>query len=314
MDQPSSVPSFTMSSPRKLAAIDLNLLPALDALLQDANVTVAGRRLGLSQPAMSHALARLRELLNDPLLVRQGRTMQRTEFARRLMPTIRRLVGDLEATFVSGQTFEPKTSQRRFRMVANDYAGTVLLPRVLAALRERGPRVVVDVLPESGTVPSSELMGGELDLVVGTYADVPAPLRSRELLRETFVCVLRRDHPVRGRLSLQRYVALDHLLVASPGYGPGVVDHALAARGLQRRVVARVPHFLVGPAIVEQTDLVLTLPRRIAQSLARPGLRWVDPPLPLQPFTVRSIWFERDEPDRGARWLRKIVEQAANDS
>ncbi|NVB80394.1 MAG: LysR family transcriptional regulator [Kofleriaceae bacterium] len=288
-----------------LAAVDLNLLVALDALLREENVTVAGQRVGLSQPAMSHALARLRELLGDELLVRTGRRMHRTALGHQLMPTVRRLISDLEATLLSRRGFEPSTSQRRFRIAANDHAGAVMLPALFARLRSAAPGVQLDVLPQGDGLPL-ELATGELEGAIGTFLDVAPPLVDRVLFREGFACVIRRDHPI-GRLTLRSYLELDHLVIASPGYGPGVVDFALEARGLARRVAMRVPHFLVAPAIVARTDLVLTLPRRVLAVATDRRLRVTKPPIPLSDFAVQLVWHRRSDSDAGATWLREQI-------
>ena len=297
----------------RLAAVDLNLLTALDALLHEESVTAAGRSIGLSQPAMSHALSRLRELVGDELLVREGRSLHKTLLGQQLAPEIRRLVAEIESTLLGRHVFEPKTSSRRFRIASNDYCGAVLLPGLLSRVRQAAPKVVLDVFPQQGPLPVTELERGELDVVLGTYERIEAPLAGRLLYHEDFACALRRGHP-RGRgLSLGRYLELDHLLVANPGYGPGVVDHLLAERGLSRRVAMRVPHFLVAPAIVAQTDLVLTLPRRLLRIMAGiSNLLVTKPPLAIPPFDVQLVWHRRAADDPGSLWLRdQIVACAA---
>ncbi|HMI93987.1 MAG TPA: LysR family transcriptional regulator [Polyangiales bacterium] len=298
------MPAF--GSDPNLAALDLNLLVALDALLHEESVTLAGRRIGLSQPAMSHALARLRELLNDELLTREGRLMRKTELAQELAPAVRRLVAEIEGVLLGRRRFDPKASRRSFRIAASDYSAAVLLPDLIAGLRRDAPGVQVDIF-ERSQLPAGELARGELDAVLTTSGRVEAPLVSEELFRESFVCVVRRKHPARGRLTLRRYIALDHLLVANPGYGPGVVDCALEARGLHRRVALRVPHFLVAPAIVARTDLVLTVPRRVLEVVDTSELRISKPPLPLEPFAVHLVWHRRAERDPGATWLRERI-------
>jgi DNA-binding transcriptional LysR family regulator len=296
----------------RLAAIDLNLLVALDALLHEDSVTAAGRSIGLSQPATSHALSRLRELVGDELLVREGRALRKTALAQQLAPTIRRLVAEIESTLLGRRGFDPKTSSRRFRLAANDYCGAVLLPGLLAKVRQGAPNVVLDVLPQQGALPVGELERGELDMVLCTYERIEAPLVGRVLYREDFMCALRKDHPRARSLSLRRYLELDHLLVANPGYGPGVVDCVLGERGLRRSVAMRVPHFLVAPTVVARTDLVLTLPRRLLAMMARSsGLRVIKPPLEIPNFAVQLAWHQRANDDPGSLWLRERVTACA---
>ena len=300
------------SSAPRLAAIDLNLLVALDALLHEDSVTAAGRSIGLSQPAMSHALSRLRELVGDELLVRQGRAFRKTVLGQQLAPVIRRLLADIESTWLAPRAFEPKTSSRCFRIAANDYCGAVLLPGLLSRLRQAAPSVALDVFAQQGPLPIAELERGELDVVLGTHQRVEAPLAARLLYREEFMCAVRKDHPLGRGLSLRRYLELEHLLVANPGYGPGAVDGVLGERGLSRRVTMRVPHFLVAPAIVAQTDLVLTLPRRLLLAMANTSkLRITKPPLKIPAFSVQLVWHQRATEDPGSSWLRDQIAASA---
>lgn len=292
-----------------LAALDLNLLVALDALLRDASVTRAGKRIGLSQPAMSHALARLRDLLQDPLLVRVGRQQQRSAFAERLAPRVRALMGELELTLLGQQQFEPKRSERVFRIASNDYCDAVVLPHLLGALQRNAPRVRLEIHSQHGDAPDGALARGELDLALGTFANVSAELSRSELFREGFACVVRRDHPrAAKRLTLEEFVALDHLLISAPAYGPGVVDHALAARGLSRRIAVHTPHYLAAPAFISHSDLVLTLPASLARVAASAyRLRVLRPPLELARFAVELVWHPRFEADAALMWLRGAI-------
>ncbi|MFZ5891091.1 MAG: LysR family transcriptional regulator [Myxococcota bacterium] len=294
-----------------LASIDLNLLVALDALLQTESVTLAARRLALSQPAVSHALGRLRELLGDELLSREGRSLRRTALAQQLAPAVARVLADIENVVFARRKFDPATTRRTFRIAANDYCGAILLPSVIEQIRREAPGAALEVHAEEGTGPLAELGRGELDLVLGTYPELPPVIRHRSLFFDDFVCVLRRQHPTRGRLSLKHYASLEHLLVASPGYGPGVVDHLLAKHGLQRKVAARVPHFLVAPAVVRRSDLIATLPRRVVEQFGGSGLRIVSPPLHIDAFPVQLIWHGSRSHDAGAAWLRGLIEEVA---
>jgi DNA-binding transcriptional LysR family regulator len=293
----------------KLSAVDLNLLVALDALLREGNVTAAGRRVGLSQPAMSHALSRLRDVLGDPLLVRQGRVMRLTSLAERLAPRVQRLIGELDATLLGHQAFEPESASRTFRIATNDYCGALLMPALLARVRRAAPGVVLELHAHQGRAPAPELARGELDLAVGTFLESEPGVHRELLFSETFAGLIRRGHPrARRRLTLQDYAELEHVLITAPDYGPGVVDFALAARGLRRRVVARTPHFLVAPALVAGSDAIVTLPSRLARLSARAaGLRSFDPPLALPPFDVHLLWHDAAGDDAASRWLREQV-------
>jgi DNA-binding transcriptional LysR family regulator len=296
-----------------LGSIDLNLLVALDALLRDRSVTRAGRRIGLSKPAMSHALARLREMLGDPVLTREGRAMRRTALGERLAARVQQLLGEAESVLLGHRSFVPATARRTFRVATNDYCAAVLLPQLTETIGRLAPGVDLELHAHRGQAPAEELAGGELDLAVGVFMRVGAGLVIDELFRERFCCLVRRGHPRVGKaLTLQRFVELGHLLVTVPDYGPGVVDFALAERKMERRVRVRVPSFLVAPLVVAQTDLILTAPERIARIAARAHrLRILAPPLALPSFSVQLVRRAGSD-DAALRWLRgRIVDAAA---
>jgi DNA-binding transcriptional LysR family regulator len=297
----------------KLSGIDLNLLVALDALLQEQSVTAAGRRIGLSQPAMSHALARLRDLVSDPLLTREGRALRRTAVAERLAPVVQRLLVEIETTLLGGRVFVPRRAVRTFRIATNDYCGAVLLPPLVERIRRAAPLVRMEIRAHRGPAPARDLARGEIDLGLGTFLEVDPTLKVRTLFEERFICMLRDGHPrLRGALTLARYVELEHLLVSAPGYGLGVVDRELDWQGLKRRVAVQVPFFLVAPAIVARTDLVVTLPARLAHAAsALHGLRVLPAPLELPPFSVQEVWHEGRDKDAALVWLRAQVRETA---
>jgi DNA-binding transcriptional LysR family regulator len=290
----------------KLSSVDLNLLVALDALIREGNVTAAGRRIGLSQPAMSHALSRLRDVLGDPLLVREGRVMRLTSLAERLAPRVQRLIGEIDATLLGHRAFEAETATRTFRIATNDYCGAVIMPELLAQVRRLAPGVELELHAHRGRAPAPELARGELDFAVGTFLESEPGVEREVLFRETFACLVRRGHPhSNGKISVQHYAELEHVLITAPDYGAGVVDFALAEHGLRRRVVARTPHFLVAPALVAGSDAIVTLPSRLARLSARAGLRSFPPPLPLPPFDVHLLWHGAAGEDAASRWLRQ---------
>lgn len=292
-----------------LAGVDLNLLVALDALLADESVTRAAARVGLTQPAMSRALGRLRDLLGDPLLVRDGARMRATARAVAVAPRVRQILAEVQATLRDARPFDPATATRTFVVATNDYCGALLLPGIIRRLRDEAPRVDLKVRALGPSTPVEALAEGALDLAIGTFMD-PAASLSRELLFEDgFVCLVRAGHPLTaGRLTLKRYADGEHLLVSAPGEGPGVADLALAAQGLGRRVAVRVPHFLLALRLVGGTDLLLTLPRRLAEASAPElGLVLLKPPLPLPRFGVEVLGHPRSAGDPGLLWLRGVI-------
>jgi DNA-binding transcriptional LysR family regulator len=296
-----------------LAAIDLNILVALDAVLSERNVTRAAARIGRSQPAMSHALNRARDLFEDPLLVRARGSLELTARARLIAPRIHRLLRELGAILDVHKDFDPAAVDS-VTIGATDYVGFVVLPHLVRIVHEVAPRSSVRVRTAEGPDALEPLVGGTVDLALGTFPQVPAGLRTEELFSEEFVCVRRKARGKRtAPLSLDRFVALGHVLVVSPSSGQGPVDEALARSGRSRHIAAYVPQFLVAPGIVAETDLILTTGRRIAERLAPSlGLEIFPPPLALKPFTVRMVWHPRTEQDSVGRWLRSVVHTAVS--
>jgi DNA-binding transcriptional LysR family regulator len=294
----------------ELAGIDLNLVVALDALLAERHVTRAATRLGLTQSAASHALRRLRDLLSDPLLVRGARgVLFPTPLAERLAPLIRRTLADL-AGALRGQMFEPATSRHVFRVGASDYVEHTLLPRLVARIAKLAPSIDLWVHPYRDW-GDEELASGQLDIVLGPPRRTARPAGSFEkvLFDESFTTVLRARHPAtRGKLTLATYCELTHILVAPRGTPGSLVDDALADVGRSRRVGLAVPHFLVVPQIVATTDLIATLPTRIADIFATPtGLVMRPPPVTIPRFQIAAAWSERIQHDPPQRWLREQV-------
>jgi len=296
-----------------LGQFDLNLLIALEALLEERSVTRAGRRIGLSQPAMSNALARLREHLHDPLLVRSGGAMALTPHAVVLRPQLTELLGQLRRVLAKARPFEPATAEQSFRLVATDFIEMVVLPKLVGRVLTAAPRVTLDVRPFAETDVAEGIGSGAIDLVLGVFGEPPPGCRADALFRENFLCVVRSGHPLlgRGRLTLKRYVELPHLLVSQRRSGPGAVDVALQRQGLSRHIALYVSHFLVAPLVVAQSDLVATLPARAAKLLAvRHGLRLLPPPVALSGFTVSQLWHQRTDESPPHMWLRAQVKQS----
>jgi DNA-binding transcriptional LysR family regulator len=291
--------------------VDLNLVTALDALLQEASVTAAARRVGLSPPAMSHALARLRRQLGDPLLVRAGRNMVRTPRAEALRERVRDVRAGAEALLASPAPLVPERLERTFVLHASDNVLAVLgkaLDRLLGA----APGVALRFRPNLPEDPL-ELREGRADLAIGIYGDLPPELRLRPLYTDRFVCAVRRDHPAVGeRLTLAQFLALPQVQVAPRGRPGGQLDAVLAQQGSPRRVARAVPFFLSALLMVAESDAVVTLPERVARAVEeRFALRLLDPPVPLQPYTLSLVWHPRMDGDAAHRWLRETVLEAA---
>jgi DNA-binding transcriptional LysR family regulator len=290
--------------------VNLNLLAALDALLRERNVTRAAKAVGVTQSAMSNTLRQLRSLFGDPLLVRGPRTMVPTARALEIQPFLRQGLASLDAALGARTGFDPASSERAFVLAASDYVEYVVLPRLLGWIRERAPCVRVEVRPWGLHRVPEALREGGVDLMIGFCDEVPPGFHDRLLFEESYACIVRRGHPrVRGRLTLDTYVALSHIVVSQES-GPVVasVDRALAKLGRTRHVGARVSHFLMVPALVAATDLVAALSRRVAEPAARHlPVRVLPPPLPLPRGRIRQVWHARSDDDPGHLWLRNAL-------
>ena len=284
-----------------LAKLDLNLLVALRALLAERHVTRAASRMGLTQPAMSHALARLRVVLGDPLLVRKRAGMTLTPRAQELAEPLERVLADVSKLLAPPERFDPARSTRTFRIASSDYVELVLMPAVLARLWREAPNVRVQ-LRTLGARGADEI--DDEGIVM------------QKLITERFVCVVREDHPTVGkRLTLERLLALPHALISPHGDEQGgIVDTALAKLGKHRTIAVEVPHFLVAPFLVERTDVVLTLAERVARALGPSvRLRVLPPPpeLRLPGFDISLVWHERHRADPAHAWFRSTIAAVA---
>jgi DNA-binding transcriptional LysR family regulator len=297
-------------SPVNITTVNLNLLVAFEALLDERSVTRAARRTGVTQPAMSNTLTQLRALFEDPLFRRKAHGLEATPRALQLAEPVRHGLRILRGALVA-PAFEPARAQRTFVLAASDYVELVLLPPLIAALAREAPSVTIEVRPWGLHKVPETLARAEVDLMIGFYDHVPAHHHAARLFEEEYVCIVRRGHPRVGeKLTLRDYLALDHVLVSQVGSSPGSVDRALAARGKQRRVAARVSHFLMVPTLVARTDLIAAVSRRVASSFAGPlRLRVLPPPLSLPRSTIGQVWHEQMDGDPGHRWLRGLIER-----
>lgn len=293
-----------------LDARDLGLLLTLDALLQEGHVTRAAERLGLSVPAASHALARLRARLGDPLLVRSGRTMVLTPRAEAMRPQVRSLVEEARRVLASAAPFSPATLERTFTIFATDHALLVLGPAIDRLVRAEAPGVSLHYLPS--IVDDWKLVrDGTADLSICLPGLFPPEFRTASLLTERFVCVVRDGHPrVKASMPLDTWLTLDHVVV-SPLGKPSAVDQVLATRGLSRRIRVVVPYFAAALHLVAAGDDVLTVSASAVRAWSAPGLRVLEPPVELPTYSVNLLWHPRLEQDPANRWLRDLLVRAA---
>lgn len=285
--------------------IDLNLLVALEALLAERNVTRAARRLHLSQPALSAQLARLRGMFGDPLLLPTARGMVPTRRALELEEPLRRALEGVRGVVAAGASFDPAAARLTVSIAGSDYSQVALLLPLLRALAVEAPGITLAWRTLDAAALMAQMERGEIDLALMTPETAPERLRIRPLCQERYVAILRRDHPLAAEgLDLDRYCALDHVMVSPQGGGlVGPADAALAAHGRRRRVALSAPGFLVVPEIIAASDMVALVPERIAR-LQAGRLALFEPPVPVPGFTIAMVWHDRGDAHPALRWLR----------
>lgn len=291
---------------------DLSLLVTLNALLQEESVSGAARRMGLSTPAMSHALARIRDKLGDPILVRSGRSMVLTPRAEALKPRVHSIVAEARQALEPERPFVPAQLAQSFIVHATDYVLTVMGLSIDQLLRNEAPGIALRFVPNTND-DSALLRSGESDLAVGIYGELPPEIRSRLLLTDRFVCVARKHHPTIGkRLSLDEFVGHAHIQIAPRGKPGGYIDDVLRTQGLERKVARAVPYFMTALQLAGQTDYLLVLSERIAARFA-PMFDLIihEVPLELRPYGLSLIWHPRFDGDKAHQFLRDVFVRAA---
>src|SRR6478735_604328 len=286
-----------------LRTVDLNLLHALHALLEERHVTRAAKRCFLSQPAMSRALERLRETLGDPLLVRTGRAYERTVRGERVLRELESIMRRLE-TMVQGEEFSPARSQEHFRVAMTDHGSTILLPVLLQRVRKAAPDARLEVSAWN-TKAYEDVVAGRIDVALSAEA-VPPTLEYELIFNLDFVCLVGSAQPVRTRrFTLKQYLQLPHAVVETLDGQQTMVDRPLAQLGLKRRVALRLPFFLPAIFAIAKTDLILTVPRRLAKITgALAGLRIVEPPRTIKAFPYFMAWHSRLSTEPAHAWFR----------
>jgi len=292
-----------------IESMDLNLLRVLDVLLDEGSVTAAARRLHRTPSAVSHALGRLRDALDDPLLVRSGNRLVPSPRADALREPLSRVLADLGRVLAVGAAFDPAASTRRFALAAPDALG-LLLPELLAAVQREAPGVSIELVAPASDNASDSLGPGAADLLVAGGAQAGEGLMMAMLGRLQHGVVLRADHPAiqDDSLSAADYGRLGHVFVRTGIPGPSLVSRALDAASLARRVAVVVPSFVLAPIVVADTDHVFTAPEPVIRALvARLGLVVLPAPVAIPDVPVGMVWHRRDQEDPGHRWLRGVV-------
>ena len=292
-----------------LRRVDLNLITVFDALIRNRSVTIAGAELGLSQPAMSYALAKMRRTFNDPLFFRVGNEMQATALAVELAAPLREVVDRLRLEVFGQRTFDPRTANRAFLYCMTDIAESYFLPGLMREMQRLGARVTLrtTLLPPSAL--KDGLASGEVDFVVGIFPDLDGPDYYQQTLYDSrFVCVSRSRNPfVKGRLTLQRFIDAPQVAVSAPARSQQILEAVLKRLDIRQTVLLRVQNFLALIEIVTKTDLIAVVPIEAAETLQKIGrLKVYQLPFETPSFTVSQYWHRRYNNDPANRWLRGV--------
>ncbi|WP_321414177.1 LysR family transcriptional regulator [uncultured Desulfobacter sp.] len=296
-----------------LREVNLNLLVVLHTLLIEGSVSRAGETLGMSQPAVSHALARLREALDDPLFTQTKTGIRPTTRALALQPDLDKALMYAEAVIRGGGEWSPADMQRTFHLAVSDYGAALFLPRMLNDLRQAAPRTDLACIPADHRNIAVQLEAGTIDMGFCIVDTAYQSFCSVPLLTDRFVCLVSRaSMPLASgpatKLPLDQYLERPHMVVATSGTPYSEIDAELAKKGLRRRICARLPHYAVAARAVVDTDMVLTLPLSLVMALPERSLFHIlDPPLRIREFTYSAIWHPRSEGDRGLSWLRELA-------
>lgn len=288
--------------------LDLNLLLVFEALYLERNVTRAGQRVGLSQPSMSNALVRLRAQCGDALFVRTPSGMEPTPYATALSGNVLRALDLMRATFEQSAAFDPLTARRTFTLLMSDFSQFLVLPPLMARLKQVAPRVRLDVSAMDRDQYRAALESGEADLAVGHLQELQSGFYQTGLFVDQHVCVMGRDFRMAGdAITMDEYLAANHLVVTN-NKTDLQIDRDLARQGHRRRVALSVPRYLVLPPLLAQTDFIVTVTEAIAQAIDDAiGVRWCPLPFPTPLTRIRQFWHARYHHDPGNSWLRQQI-------
>ncbi|OED43471.1 LysR family transcriptional regulator [Endozoicomonas sp. (ex Bugula neritina AB1)] len=302
-----------------ISRIDLNLLVYLDVLLRERNVTRAAEHLGITQPAMSNGLKRLRNLLDDPLLVRTSDGMTPTQKALDIHPQIQSALQIMEVALKPQRGFDPVSSHRVFHIMASDYGESTVIPLLISKLRQVAPHITLDILTPSD-VSVQDLEQGRVDIAINRFARLPLSFHQASLWRDDFSCVLSKSNPILEEFTLDNYLAAYHIWASKTGMGVGVgmnpedvqrlgwVDEALDKLGHKRKISVFTRHYRVAMLLSAQNDLIATLPSRLALlQRSNPSLAVLAPPFDIDSIDLTMAWSALLHHDPAHRWLRQLI-------
>ena len=308
-----------------ISRIDLNLLVYLDVLLRECNVTRAAEELGISQPAMSNSLRRLRDLFSDPILVRTSDGMTPTDRALELQPLVRSVLLAAEQAVLPKTDFDPVGSSRIFRIMASDYSEATLLPLLLNRLRKQAPNIRLDIMTPSD-VSFHDVERGKVDLVINRFDSLPQSFHQVHLWDDSFSCIVSASNPIIKGWNLSAYLSGKHVWVSKTGMGVGVgmssddvqrlgwVDDALDKIGAKRDIALFTRHYQAALLLGEQEDLIVTLPSMAANQLKdNPKVVILDPPFEIPRMRLKMVWSPLLQHDPGHRWVRQLIKTVSEE-
>ncbi|MYN16203.1 LysR family transcriptional regulator [Rugamonas sp. FT107W] len=295
-----------------ISKVDLNLFIVFEAIYAEGSITRASLKMNLTQPAISHALNRLRVLFEDPLFERQGHVMVPTPLSRSIIDSVRQSLRGFEVTLNGAGHFDAATSERTFSLALRDVLEASVLPPLMARVARDAPTVSLNTLQVGRRELESELAAGTLDAAIDILLPLSNDIRRTLLATDSTVVLVRRDHPlVRGALHLDGYLALEHIQTSSRRRGPGLEDFELSRMGLQRRVRLRCQHYFAACRAVSQTDLALTMPERLARVVNQQFGNQILPfPLQMPSLDIYLYWHANIDHDPAGVWLREQIKQA----
>ena len=296
-----------------LRQLDLNLLIALDVLIAEASVTKAAEKLNLSQSAMSYSLKKLRTILNDDLLIRTSRDMEVTPYAREISDRVRQILLEIQTTLLAKDNFDPATTQETFKIAMSDYAEATIGVNLIQQIASQASGIKIRVNNLEKETVMDDLDANLLDLVINPLLNLKSWHVSQDLYREEFVCVFRGDNTI-DEISLADYIERSHILVSMKDDFQGEGDRILERQQQSRRVIWSTSHFMAVPFLLNNSDCVALLPRRMAQQCAKSmNLTILPPPIPLEDFTVSMVWHQRNTNNLAHQWLRQQIIEAVRD-
>ena len=290
----------------KIKDTDLNLFIAFDVIYTEKNLTKSGQVLGITQPAVSNALARLRDLFNDELFIRTSRGMIPTPVANQLIGDIRNALSLIQNTISVSEKFDPSTAEMTFKISIGDTSEYRLLPLLIKELAEIAPRVKVQTYLTPRKDAPRELASGAIDFSIDPPLQSDQHLKHEKIYQEDYVMIVRKDHPIlkKQKITIEDYLDLSHIHISNRKTGMGHVDMTLYKLGLSRDIYLRAQHFLVAPYIVEQSDMAITTTKGFAVDR---NLAWRELPFDIDPLVLHLYWHENNDNESSSKWMRDLM-------